>query len=78
MPVLVADGKGAMSSTLCIFNTVTSQIHTDTVGVVGLPPLPFVFSSMALLSGETIDNEATIISIIFQKPHPFAANFPLT
>jgi hypothetical protein len=58
----VADGKGAMSSTPCIFNAVTSQYHTDDVGDAGLPPPPFVFDSTSLLSGETIDNHVVIVS----------------
>jgi hypothetical protein len=45
-----------------IFNTVTSQSHEDNVGDAGLPPPPFVFDSMALLSGETIDNHVVIVS----------------
>jgi hypothetical protein len=66
----VADSKGAMSSTPCIFNAVTSQIHTDTVGDVGLPPPPFVFDSTALLSGETIDNHVVIVSNYLSETPP--------
>jgi len=58
----IAEGKATMSSTPCIFNSVTSQIHTDTVGDAGLPPPPFVFDSTAPLSGETIDNHVVLVS----------------
>jgi hypothetical protein len=62
--------KGAMGSTPHIFNTVTSQNHADDIGVVGLPPLPFVFDSTALLFREQIDNEKTIISNYFSEAPP--------
>jgi hypothetical protein len=65
-----ASCKGTMSSTPHIFNSVTSQSHANDVGVVGLPPPPFVFDSTALLSGELIDNEATVISNYFSEAPP--------
>jgi hypothetical protein len=66
----MADGKVAMSSTPCIFNTVTSQYHTDNVGDARLPPPPFVFNSTALLSGETIDNHVVIVSNYLSETPP--------
>ena len=65
-----ANCKGTMSSTPCIFNTVTSQSHADDIGVVGLPPLPFVFHSTTLPSGEPIETELTIISNYFSEAPP--------
>jgi xanthosine utilization system XapX-like protein len=62
--------KGAMNSTPRIFNTVTSQNHADDIGVVGLPPSLFVFHSTALLTGEAINNKATIISNYFSEAPP--------
>ena len=66
----VTDGKAVQCSTPCIFNTVTSQYHTDNVGDAGLPPPPFVFDSTALLSGETIDNHVVIVSNYLSETPP--------
>jgi hypothetical protein len=62
--------KTATNFTPRLFNTVTSQNHANDVGVVGLPPPPFVLRSTALLSGELIDNEVTIISNYFSEAPP--------
>jgi hypothetical protein len=62
--------KTATNFTPRIFNTVTSQSHTDNVGDVGLPPPPFFFDLTTLLSGEAIDNELTIISNYFSEAPP--------
>jgi hypothetical protein len=65
-----ASSKGAVSSTPCIFNTVTSQSHTDTVGDEGLPPSPFVFHSTIPLFGETIENHLVTITNYFLETPP--------
>jgi hypothetical protein len=62
--------KTAANLTPCIFNTVTSQSHTDNVGDAGLPPPPFVFQSTALLPGEINDNHITVISNYFSEAPP--------
>jgi xanthosine utilization system XapX-like protein len=65
-----ANSKVAMCSIPCIFNTVTSQSHTDNVGDAGLPPSPFVFYSTTLLFGETTENHVVTITNYFLETPP--------
>lgn len=63
------DGKRVICSTPCIFNTVTSQNHTDDMGDARLPPFSAVFKSTALpLGGAVDDRPVTVLNFPSETP----------
>jgi hypothetical protein len=57
-----SQNKLALSCGPCIYNSVTSQSETGSLALAALPSTPFVFQSLAILSGEIIGPDETIIS----------------
>jgi hypothetical protein len=54
----------------CMYHSVTSQSETSNLAMVGLPAAPFVFQSLSLLSGETVDLAVTIVTNPFSEAPP--------
>ena len=63
------DGKRVICSTPCIFNTVTSQNHTDDISDAGLPPFSAVFKSTVLsLEGAVDDLPVNVLNFPSETP----------
>jgi hypothetical protein len=63
------DGKRVICSTPCIFNTITSQNHTDDMDDARLLPFPVVFNSTVLPLGGAVDDlPVTVLNLLSETP----------
>jgi len=53
--------NAALSCGPCIYNSVTSQSETGSLALAVLPSTPFAFQPLAILSGDMVSPDKTII-----------------